>query len=91
MKRILLFFSMAAGLTMACQRTEIAPEGTAEPTICPPPPSCIDSTRIRKDVGCTAQYEPVCGCNAKTYSNPCEATNAGVQFFTKGPCPTKNN
>jgi hypothetical protein len=34
---------------------------------------------------CTALYLPVCGKNAKTYSNACNAENAGVEF-TQGEC-----
>ncbi len=33
-------------------------------------------------------YTPVCGCDGKTYSNSCQATNAGVTSYTQGECPT---
>ena len=47
---------------------------------------CINPKDILIDTVCTEEYEPVCGCDGYTYSNPCVAKSYGVSSYKMGEC-----
>jgi hypothetical protein len=42
---------------------------------------CVDSPDV-----CPSPFDPVCGCDERTYSNACFAAAAGVTVAAEGPC-----
>lgn len=49
---------------------------------------CIEKAPA-EDYACYQIYQPVCGCNNKTYSNDCEANARGIKIIAQGECPDK--
>jgi len=65
----------------ACAKTEAAP------TKPKPAKDCIDESKIDPKKACDKRGMLICGCDGKTYGNPCMAEKAGVTSWEKGKCP----
>ena len=52
-------------------------------------PDCLEKPYEQGRV-CTQIYQPVCGCNGKTYGNACEAIGYGITTFNVGECKNGN-
>lgn len=75
MKRLLFFFLALFCLAATCKE---ARKTTSD--------DCLDESKINPDMACIEVYEPVCGCDGKTYPNECYAQVSGITRWEKGPC-----
>lgn len=52
--------------------------------------SCEKENKCKEDINpdCyyTMDYNPVCGCNGKTFSNSSHAACSGISEYTEGEC-----
>lgn len=55
-------------------------------TLCSCKKTCNQVEQLDPTCVSTKEYNPVCGCNGKTYSNPGVAQCHGITIYTEGTC-----
>lgn len=75
MKKIAVIMLMA--MAFACDKSEPIESDSKKA-------NCVE--KIDPDKACAQIYDPVCGCNLKTYGNACMASISGIEVIYNGEC-----
>jgi len=79
---MLSFLALIGGTAAACQTSKDCPSRqVCLLSDCRTSGKCVD----RPDM-CIQMYEPVCGCDGKTYANECIANSYGISMAHAGEC-----
>jgi hypothetical protein len=78
--------SPAAEFALLRSSTRAPPTRRQAPASATAPGRCVG-----RPAGCITLFDPVCGCDGRTYNNACTAASVGVRVAARGACSTSTD